>query len=87
MKAKNTKQAARVAEQGEQLRDATVSSVCLRAARVPAPAEVPTLATPGPAVDRAKVERLRAALEAGELKFDSELVAQRMIDQGEAPSD
>ena len=87
MKANNTKQAARAAQQPEQLRDATVSSVCLKAARVPAPVEVPTLAAPGPAVDRAKVDRLRLALEAGELKFDSAVVAQRMIDQGEAPSD
>jgi anti-sigma28 factor (negative regulator of flagellin synthesis) len=38
-------------------------------------------------VDRAKVERLRLALEAGELTFDSALVAQQMIDQGEVPTD
>ncbi len=85
MKANNTKQAARVAQQPQQLRDATVSSVCLRAARVPAPVEDPSWVA-GPAVDRAKVERLRLALEAGELTFDSQVVAQRMIDQGEVPN-
>jgi flagellar biosynthesis anti-sigma factor FlgM len=34
-------------------------------------------------VDSAKVERLRGAIAAGNLQFDAQLVAQRLIDQAE----
>ena len=64
-------------------REGAASSGSLRAARVSISAEARALAARDPGVDQAKVDRLRSALAAGTLKFDSQLVAQRMIDSGE----
>lgn len=64
-------------------REAAVSSVNLRAARVSSSGEARALAGEEAIVDRAKVERLRSAIEAGSLKFDAQLVAQRVIDRAE----
>jgi anti-sigma28 factor (negative regulator of flagellin synthesis) len=46
-------------------------------------AEARALAAGDPGIDHAKVERLKGALAGGGLKFDSQLVAQRMIDRAE----
>jgi flagellar biosynthesis anti-sigma factor FlgM len=59
------------------------SSTSIRAARVSISAEARALATGQTTIDQAKVERLRQGIESGGLKFDSQLIAQRMIDQGE----
>jgi flagellar biosynthesis anti-sigma factor FlgM len=59
------------------------SSTSARAARVSISAEARALATGDAGIDSAKVERLRGVLAAGNLKFDSQLVAQRMIDRAE----
>lgn len=64
-------------------REGAVSSTNIRAARVSISAEARALAGGEAAVDPAKVARLRGAIEAGNLKFDAQLVAQRMIDQSE----
>lgn len=64
-------------------RDSQIVSTTARAARVSISAEARALAAGEPAVDRAKIERLRNALQAGSLKFDSQLVAERIIEQGE----
>lgn len=55
-----------------------------RAARAACAAEArPAAAASDPAIDHAKVERLRTALAAGTLKIDSRLVAERLIDRDE----
>jgi flagellar biosynthesis anti-sigma factor FlgM len=59
------------------------SSTGVRAARVSISAEARALAEGGANVDQAKVERLRESLQSGSLKFDSQLVAQRLVDQDE----
>ena len=59
------------------------SSTGLRAARVSISAEARALAEGGANVDQAKVERLRQSIQAGSLRFDSQLVAQRLVDQDE----
>ena len=59
------------------------SSTSIRAARVSISAEARALATGQTTIDQAKVERLRQGIENGGLKFDSQLIAQRMVDQGE----
>ena len=59
------------------------SSTQIRAARVSISAEARALATGQTTIDQAKVERLRQSIENGGLKFDSQLIAQRMVDQGE----
>jgi flagellar biosynthesis anti-sigma factor FlgM len=59
------------------------SSTSIRAARVSISAEARALATGQTTIDQAKVERLRQSIENGGLKFDSQLIAQRMVDQGE----
>jgi flagellar biosynthesis anti-sigma factor FlgM len=64
-------------------REGATSSTGVGAARVSISAEARALAGGDAAVDQAKVERLRSALASGSLKFDSQLVAQRMIDQAE----
>lgn len=64
-------------------REGAVSSTNLRAARVSISAEARALAAGEAVIDGAKVERLRGAIEAGKLKFDAQLVAQRLIDQAE----
>jgi flagellar biosynthesis anti-sigma factor FlgM len=64
-------------------REGATSGTSPRAARVSISAEARALAAGEPAVDHAKVERLRSALDSGSLKFDSQLVAQRMIDRAE----
>ena len=64
-------------------RESAASSSSVRAARVSISDEARALAAGEEIIDRAKVDRLRSALQAGGLKFDSQLVAQRMIDQGE----
>jgi flagellar biosynthesis anti-sigma factor FlgM len=64
-------------------REGAVSSTSVRAARVSISAEARALAAGDPGVDQAKVERLRSALSSGSLKFDSQLVAERMIDRAE----
>lgn len=53
-----------------------------RAARVSISAEARALAADS-GIDQAKVERLRAALASGSLKFDSQLIAERLIERGE----
>lgn len=64
-------------------REGAVSSTNLRAARLSISEEARALAGGEAIIDSAKVERLRGALQAGNLKFDAQLVAQRMIDQSE----
>jgi flagellar biosynthesis anti-sigma factor FlgM len=64
-------------------RETATSSTSVRAARVSISAEARALAAGDPGVDNAKVDRLKNALAAGSLKFDSQLVAQRMIDRAE----
>jgi len=64
-------------------RESAMSSTSVRAARVSISAEARALAVGEPAIDQGKVERLRGAIEAGSLRFDSQVVAQRMIDLGE----
>jgi flagellar biosynthesis anti-sigma factor FlgM len=64
-------------------REAAASSTSVRAARVSISAEARALAAGDPGVDQAKVERLRSALSSGSLKFDSQIVAERMIDRAE----
>ena len=59
------------------------SSTSVRAARVSISAEARALAGGDVDIDRAKVERLRQSMQSGGLKFDSQLIAQRLIDQGE----
>jgi flagellar biosynthesis anti-sigma factor FlgM len=64
-------------------RESASSSSSVRAARVSISDEARALASGETTIDRAKVDRLRSAIQAGSLKFDSQVVAQRMIDQGE----
>jgi flagellar biosynthesis anti-sigma factor FlgM len=64
-------------------REGVASGTPGRAARVSISAEARALAAGDPGVDHAKVERLRTSLAAGSLKFDSQVVAQRMIDHAE----
>lgn len=64
-------------------REAAASAPSVRAARVSISAEARALAAGDPGVDQAKVDRLRGALASGSLKFDSQLVAQKMIDRAE----
>jgi negative regulator of flagellin synthesis FlgM len=64
-------------------REGATAGTSVRAARVSISAEARALAAGDPGVDQAKVERLRTALSSGSLKFDSQLVAQRMIDRAE----
>jgi len=59
------------------------SSTGVRAARVSISAEARALAEGGANVDQAKVERLRQSIQSGSLRFDSQLVAQRLVDQDE----
>jgi len=63
------------------------SGTSLKAARVSISPEARALAVGGVAgggaIDHAKVERLRQALQSGTLKFDSNVIAQHMIDQAE----
>lgn len=58
------------------------TNTTVRAARVSISAEARALAGEA-TVDRAKVDRLRQGVASGNLKFDSQLIAQRLIDQGE----
>ena len=64
-------------------REGAPASSSVRAARVSISDEARALAAGDPAIDQAKVERLRSGLAAGSLKFDSQVVAQRMIDRAE----
>jgi len=64
-------------------RDGVAAGGSGRAARVSISAEARALASGDPGVDQAKVERLKSALASGSLKFDTQLVAQRMIDRAE----
>jgi flagellar biosynthesis anti-sigma factor FlgM len=64
-------------------REGAVSSTSVRAARVSISAEARALASGEPSIDRAKVDRLRGAIAAGGLKFDSHIIAEKMIEQGE----
>jgi flagellar biosynthesis anti-sigma factor FlgM len=59
------------------------SSTSIRAAKVSISAEARALAEGDANIDRAKVERLRQSIQSGSLKFDSQLIAQRLVDQGE----
>jgi flagellar biosynthesis anti-sigma factor FlgM len=63
--------------------EAGATNTTVRAARVSISAEARALAGGEASVDRAKVERLRQGIASGNLKFDSQLIAQRLIDQGE----
>jgi flagellar biosynthesis anti-sigma factor FlgM len=65
------------------VREGAPASSSVRAARVSISDEARALAAGDPAIDHAKVERLRGGLAAGNLKFDSQVVAQRMIDRAE----
>jgi flagellar biosynthesis anti-sigma factor FlgM len=64
-------------------REGATTGTSVRAARVSISAEARALAAGDPGVDHAKVERLRNLLSAGNLKFDSSLVASKMIDRAE----
>ena len=64
-------------------REGATTGTSVRAARVSISAEARALAAGDHGVDHAKVERLRNLMSAGNLKFDSSLVASRMIDQAE----
>jgi flagellar biosynthesis anti-sigma factor FlgM len=64
-------------------REGAPASTSVRAARVSISAEARALASGDPGIDQAKVERLRNAIISGSYKFDSQLVAQRMIDRAE----
>lgn len=64
-------------------REGAVSGTSMRAARVSISEEARALAAGEPGVDRAKVDRLRSALDSGSLKFDSQLIAQRIVDRAE----
>lgn len=68
-------------------REAVAGGGGVGAARLSISAEARALAAGGVSadqgVDQAKVERLRGALSAGRLQFDSQLVAQRMLDHAE----
>lgn len=64
-------------------REAATSGTSVRAARVSISAEARALAAGDSGFDQAKVDRLRSALASGSLKFDSQVVAQRMIDRAE----
>ena len=59
------------------------SSTSVRAARVSISAEARALAEGDGSIDQAKVERLRQGIQAGSLKFDSQVIAQRLVDQDE----
>jgi flagellar biosynthesis anti-sigma factor FlgM len=63
--------------------ESTASSTGVRAARVSISAEARALAEGDVSIDRAKVERLRQSIQSGSLKFDSQAIAQRLVDQGE----
>jgi flagellar biosynthesis anti-sigma factor FlgM len=64
-------------------REGVATGTSVRAARVSISAEARALAAGDTGIDQAKVERLRAAFASGGLKFDSQLVAQKMIEQAE----
>ena len=69
-------------------REGSISGTSVKAARVSISAEARALAlgdtAPSePAVDRVKVAHLQEALRSGSLRFDSQLIAQRMIDRAE----
>jgi flagellar biosynthesis anti-sigma factor FlgM len=64
-------------------REGAAAPSSVRAARVSISAEARALAASDPGYDQAKVERLRNLLAAGNLKLDSSLVAERMIDRAE----
>ena len=64
-------------------REAAVSSTNLRAVRVSISEEEGAVAGGEAVIDGARVERLRRAMEAGNLKFDAQLVAQRLMEQEE----
>lgn len=64
-------------------REGVAAGSSVRAARLSISAEARALAAGDPGIDQAKVERLRGALTSGSLKFDSQLIAQRMLDRGE----
>lgn len=59
------------------------TSTGIRAARVSISAEARALVEGDANIDRAKVDRLRQSLQSGNLKFDTQLIAQRLVDQGE----
>lgn len=63
-------------------RERAVSSMQLRAPQVGSTLEQQPLPG-GEGVDRAKVARLRRAIETGQLQLDSQLIAERLIDQAE----
>jgi flagellar biosynthesis anti-sigma factor FlgM len=60
--------------------DSATSGTYFRAIR-PTDGEAEALARGESVIDRAKVERLRAAIEAGTWQADSEVMAQRMLDE------
>jgi flagellar biosynthesis anti-sigma factor FlgM len=64
-------------------REGAPASSSVRAARVSISEEARALASGGPGFDQAKVDRLRSAYASGGMKFDSQLVAQRMVDRAE----
>ncbi len=72
-----------IPQQPPAAREGAVSGTSMRAAKVSISDEARALASGEPAIDHVKVARLRGALAAGNLKFDSQLVAQRMIDHAE----
>jgi len=61
--------------------DAPVSGTTAQAARVTISSEARALAAGADGFDAEKVERLRNALAGGGLKFDSSLIAEKLIDQ------
>jgi flagellar biosynthesis anti-sigma factor FlgM len=63
--------------------ESTASTTGIRPAPISAEAEAEALAEDDASVDRAKVERLRQSLQSGSLKFDSQAIAQRLVEQDE----
>lgn len=61
----------------------TVADSSVGAARVSISTRARALASGEEPIDSGKIEQLRHALQAGTLKFDSQLVAERMVDRGE----
>jgi flagellar biosynthesis anti-sigma factor FlgM len=61
----------------------TGSSTNVRAARVSISEQARALARGDGSIDESKVQRLREGLKSGTLRFDSQIIAERMIDQAE----
>jgi flagellar biosynthesis anti-sigma factor FlgM len=63
--------------------EGTSADTSVEAARVSISPRAKAIASGDGAIDSRKIEQLKSALRAGTLRFDSQVVAERMIDQGE----